>query len=200
MRVSAFGTAVLLVGCGGGGDKDVSASSSTSAAVATTTANPSSTVASVATPAQSTATTGGRSAVPTTTLPPLADTDITEGLIPEHTTDYDFANLAINGVAYVNALKLYAPRTPGKIEINASRNRNRFKGTLGIPDDEASGTSVQVDISLDAAPPALSTVVSFGEAKEIDLDVSGVLRVRITISVLSGDGTPYVAIGNPRFA
>jgi hypothetical protein len=199
MRVSAFGTALLLVGCGGGGDKKIEVSAPTTAAAVNTTAFAPTTVVAVATTAL---TTGTRSSVPTTTLLPRADTDITMDLIPEHNMTYyspSFKPLAMNGVSYVNALKMYSQKSPTKLEINASRSRSHFRGSLGIPDDESSASSHQVEISFDEAAPAYSTVVNFGETKEIDLDVTGVLRVRVTVSSMTSAGG-FVAIGNPRFA
>ena len=198
MRVSALGMALVLVGCGGGGDDDVDASAP-SAPGSTSGASP--TTVAVATTALSSPTTGGRSSVPTTLAFAPADKDITAELIPEHTmyNDPTFKPLAINGVSYVNALQMYSQKTPAKLEINAGRARSRFRGSLGISDSQSSSSAHLVEISFDNAAPAFSAVVGFGETKDIDLDVTNVLRIRITVSSTTAqDG--YVAIGNPRFA
>ncbi len=196
MRVSALGMALVLVGCGGGGDDDVDASAP-SAPGSTSGASP--TTVAVATTALSSPTTGVRSLVPTTIPAQLADTDLTEALIPEHSTSFDFEPTAIDGVSYVNALLLYAEQTPGKVEINAGRDRSRFRGSLGVPDSQPSSSSFLVEISLDNAAPVFSEVVNFGETKDIDLPVPGTLRIRVTVSSLTGR-SGYVGIGNPRFA
>lgn len=99
----------------------------------------------------------------------------------------------------MNALQMFSGTTPGKVEINASRARKRFLGTLGIPDDQKSSSSHMVEISIDNAAPILSVIVNFGETKVIDLDVTNALRIRITVSTKTREsGT--VAIGNPRFS
>ena len=132
MRVAVLGTALLLVGCGGGNDDDGEASAP-SAPGSTLGASP--TTVAVATTALSSPTTGVRSLVPTTIPARLADTDLTEALVFEHTTSYKFEPSAIDGVSYVNALWLYAEQTPGKVEIDAGRDRSRFRGSLGVPDN-----------------------------------------------------------------
>ena len=58
----------------------------------------------------------------------------------------------------------------------------------------------KVDISLDNGPPALSTIVNFGESKPIDIDVTNVLRIKITILQKNSDCCAVVGIGTPRFA
>ena len=198
LRASALASAVLLVACGGGDDKAVGAGDQ----VTTTTVASPTTVATTATPATTTTTasltTGNRSPVSTTIAPTTADAMVTDTLLVEKTNSADVRPLSIDGVGYVNALQMYSGPSPGKVEINAGRSRKRFLGTLGIPDDQRSTSSHQVEISLDNAAPALSVIVNFGESKPIDLDVTGVLRVRITVSSKTNtSGT--VAIGNPRF-
>lgn len=203
MRYAALATAVLIVGCGGGDNEDVASggsSTSTSSVVTTsTTVATVSTTTSSSTTVPATASTEARSPVSTTLPPSLADTTITQDDVPESTASNSFRPLAMNGVSYVNALSISSDRTPRKVEINAGRNKKRFRGVLGIPDDEGSSSSHQVEISFDNAAPALSVIVNFGEVKEIDLDVTNVLRIRITVSSRNDLYGSSVAIGNPRF-
>lgn len=202
LRASALASAVLLVACGGGDDEDVSAGQATTTTVAPVTTQataplgPSTSTAIVTT---TTLTSGTRSPVSTTIAPTAADTVVNRSLVFESTTSYDVTPSAINGTTYPNALLIYSDRNPDKIEIDAGRRRNRFLGTLGIPDKESSSAAHQVDISLDGAAPVFSTLIKFGESKPIDLDVTGILRIRITVSS-QGGGNGYVGIGNPRFA
>lgn len=195
LRAFALASAVFLVGCGGGDDKKVSAADQvTTTAAASSSTTLGTTLASTTT----SLTTGGRSLVSTTIAPTQADAMVTEALIVESTNSIDIRPLSVNGIGYVNALQMYSAPNPGKVEINAGRSRKTFLGTLGIPDDQKSTSSHQVEISLDNAAPVLSVIVNFGESKPIDLDVTGVLRIRITISSkTTSSGT--VAIGNPRF-
>lgn len=120
-------------------------------------------------------------------------------LIPESTANYDFGPTVINGVSYPNALRITAQQSPQRLEIDAGRSRARFRGVLGVPDDGKSSASFQVDISLDNGPSIMSVVVNFGETKDIDLDVTNALRIKITVLSKTSD-YGRVAIGNPRFA
>lgn len=184
----------LVAGCGGG---------STAAVTTTLPPAPISTVftsssdQTTSTTSRSTLATGG-SLVPTTLPPPVADLAIDRSLIPEATAGYEFSATTINGVGFPTALRISSSSSPLKVEIDAGRSRKRFLGTLGIPDDQKSSSSHQVDISLDNGPSILSVVINFGEVKAIDLDATNVLRIRLTVvSKTTTSGT--VAIGNPRF-
>ena len=198
IRTSGLGMALLLVGCGTSTEKVGGSTVPTSTGPPITTSTTLQAAAST-TMIQGSATTGGRSTIPTTTAQSPADMDIGDTLIPEHTGSHSFRPTDINGISYSNALQMYSERRPTKVEINASRARKAFRGSLGIPDSESSSSSHQVEISLDNAAPAFSAVVNLGETKDVDLDVTGVLRVRITVSSLTST-SGYVAIGNPRFA
>lgn len=201
LRVCALASAVVMVGCGGGDDKVVNvAAQATTTTVAPTTTEPVTTrVTSTSSTTSTSLTSGGRSPVSTTIPATPADAMVTNALIVERTGSADIRPLSIDGVGYVNALQIYSDSTPDKVEINASRARKRFLGTLGIPDDQRSTSSHMVEISLDNAAPVFSVIVNFGETKAIDLDVTNVLRIRITVSSKTREsGT--VAIGNPRFS
>lgn len=181
-----------VVACGSNETDGASARSST-----TLSANPAANTSS-APPGSTTPPT--RVPISTTLPPAIADSEIGQTLVPESTTSYDFQQETINGVAFPNALRIYSTTSPKKVEINAGRSRKRFLGSLGIPDDAKSTSVHQVEISLDNGPPVFSTVLNFGETKTIDLDVTNVLRVRITVvSKESSSSGGYLAIGNPRF-
>ncbi|MEA2593520.1 MAG: hypothetical protein QOD62_3351 [Actinomycetota bacterium] len=138
-----------------------------------------------------------RELVPSTPTPGAADTPVTSLLIPESTANYDFGPTTINGVDYAQSLKISPGNASVNVQINAGRSKHRFVGSLGIPDNQSSGASYQVDISLDNAAPIYSTVVNFGETKNIDLTVTNALRIKITVLWKAGvAGT--VAIGNPK--
>jgi len=198
LRTAAVAATVLAAGCGGGGE---AADTNTSVSPASSN-QPTTTTSATSEPSTSTSdagVTGTRSSISTTSTAQTADTEITREFVAESTTSYEVGPTSVNGVSYVTALQINSGRTPQKLEINAGRNRNRFLGTLGIPDDQRSSSSHQVEISLDNAAPVLSVLVNFGEAKPIDIDVTKVLRVRITVTSKTSDsGT--IAIGDPRFA
>jgi len=200
LRACALASAVVMVGCGGGDDNDVDVAAQATTTVAPPTTEPVTTRATSASPSTSTSLVSGARTPVSTTIPATpAEAMVTNALIVERTSTADIRPLSIDGVGYVNALQMYSDSTPDKVEINASRARKRFLGTLGIPDDQRSTSSHMVEISLDGAAPVYSVIVNFGETKAIDLDVTEILRIRITVSSKTREsGT--VAIGNPRFA
>jgi len=190
---------LVLSGCGD--DPTPTAATDQQTTTVVTSAPSPATALTTTLPLTPSTTAGARSLVPTTALPSVADARIGKSLIPEATTGYEVEPTTINGVQYANALRIGSQRTAVKVEINASRSRQRFLGTLGIPDDQKSSTSIQVEISLDNAPAAFSTVVNFGETKKIDLDVTNALRVKVTVLTKTGESSsPVIAIGDPRFA
>jgi hypothetical protein len=140
--------------------------------------------------------------VPTSNPLTLAQTAIDDRvLVPQSDgVGFRFGQSTINGVSYTNALliRVNYPDYPGWVEINAGRSRHRFLGDLGVPDDQKSGSAYKVDVSFDNAAPIFSTDVRFGEKKRLDLNVTNVLRIRISISPIARS-RGYLAIGNPRF-
>lgn len=200
--VSTLAMCIGLVGCGGGdGNETASASDTTVATTPTTTsAAPATTVATTLTTGGGLTTTsvvtGARVGITTTVPPPAAATPIDRSLMPEGSAT--FQPLTMNGVAYPNAMRIFGMSRPAYVEINAGRSRQQFLGSLSIPDNERSSSVYQIDISLDGAAPVYSSVVAFGETKEIVLDITGVLRIRVTFSSQSGVNG-YFGIGNPRF-
>jgi len=182
----------LMAACGGGSTKATSATSPVTALTVTTTS-------SVPTTEGSTTSVVGRSPVPTTGKASAADVEIDRTFVPEATASYEFSQTALNGTLYSNALVMTGGTSPQKVEINAGRNHAKFRGVLGVPDDGKSSSNFQVDISLDGAAPVFSALINFGETKDIDVDVSNILRIKITV-VSKGSSYGNVAIGNPRFA
>lgn len=138
--------------------------------------------------------------VPTPTRARDGSVALTREMIPEDTTGGGtrIDQVTMNGVDYPAALVLYGDRNVEKIEINAGRRYERFRGSLSIPDTEDSDSSYQVDISLDGGNPAYSALVRFGETKEVDLEIDNVLRIKVEL-VAVGEQGGYLGIGNPRF-
>jgi hypothetical protein len=189
--------ALLATGCGGGGTGSTASPTSVPAPSSQTTQTVGGTSTSSSTELSATSTTNGRIPVSTTLPPPGADTAIGPGLVPEATATYEFDKSVINGIEYSNALLMSSSTYQNvTVEINAGRSRTRFLGTLGVPDNQKSSSVHQIEISLDGAAPVLSTTIGFGETKAIDIDVTKVLRIRITVLKTSSSG--YLAIGDPR--
>jgi hypothetical protein len=204
--VGTFSTVaiVLLTAACGHGSSAVSSTpalSPTSSPSFTATSSPTDPSTPSATPSptatESLAPAPSRESVPSTPPPGAADTAVTSLLIPENTANYDFGQATINGVDYAQALKIYPRNSPLNVQIDAGRSKHRFVGSLGIPDNQSSTASYQVDISLDNAAPIYSAVVNFGETKNIDLNVTNALRIKITVLLKAGQ-SGEVAIGNPK--
>lgn len=125
---------------------------------------------------------------------------LTREMVPENTTSFgiEIDQVTMNGVDYPAAVLLVGDRNVAKIEINAGRRYERFRGSLSVPDDEDSDSAFQVDISLDGGDPTFSTLVKFGETKEIDLKIDQVLRIKIEFVAVGNDDGRF-GIGNPRF-
>ncbi len=137
----------------------------------------------------------------TTSVRPLADTQIGESLVPEESNvNVSFGPSRINGNSYTNAMVVSVSTYSGEkqFQIDAGRSHKRFLGDLGIPDDQPSGTAYKVDVSLDGGPSVLSADVRFGATTKLDIDVTGALRIKFVITD-TGSSSRYLAIGNPRF-
>jgi len=72
-------------------------------------------------------------------------------------------------------------------EVLLSRDFRRFRAGLGLLDESHSGCSVIVEVLGDGNTLLKETIV-LGENKPIDLDVTNVLRLRLTVTATSGDG------------
>lgn len=195
MIVIAVVCAWLPVACGGGGDTTDTAEAGDTAAGSSTTA--SSAVTTTGAPRSS----GGYGTVPTTTTVPNSPEAAVDNdrVVETSNTRTSIERTSINGTDYPNALVMnierYVAQQDWRVELDAGRDFRRFRGDLGIPDDQSSTAAYRVDIVLDNGAPALSVDVRFGETKTIDLDVTNVLRIRI---VVSPHTYGELAIGNPR--
>lgn len=140
------------------------------------------------------------SPVPTPSRARDGSVALTREMVPENTTSFgiEIDQVTMNGVDYPAAVLLVGDRNVAKIEINAGRRYERFRGSLSVPDDEDSDSAYQVDISLDGGDPTFSTLVKFGETKEIDLKIDQVLRIKIEFVAVGNDDGRF-GIGNPRF-
>lgn len=138
--------------------------------------------------------------VPTAPATQAGEIAIDRTLIPEDTAGSSLERATMNGITYPNVLTMQTGCRPAKVEINAGRVRHRFIAALGIPDNQSSASAVQVDISVDNAAPVLSTTIRFGELKDVDIDITGGLRVRVSVSSMAAScNTVIMGLGNPRF-
>lgn len=139
----------------------------------------------------------------TTTPPASAEVPVDGDTVAEtRNTRTTVEEASINGTTYPTALVMeplrYAADRDWRVELGAGRDYRRFRGDLGIPDDQSSSTAYRVDIVLDHGPPALSVEVRFGETKTIDLDITDVLRIRIVLMPGPSGSFGDIAVGNAR--
>lgn len=190
-------TMLLSAACGGDGDSSAEDDEKTT----TTSTSPSTTTS---TPTTTTSPGGSFGTASTSTTLAAADVAVDTRYVPEtYELEIESETATVNGTTYSNALVMsprqYRKEPNVRLEIDAGRDFKRFRGDLGIPDNQSSGTAHKVEISLDNAAPVVSTEVRFGETKALDLDITNVLRIRIVITPISG-WSNTLAIGNPRFS
>ncbi len=92
---------------------------------------------------------------------------------------------------------------PRTTQLDTGRTHSRFQADVGIPDDERSHYRYRVSVSKDNVPID-EFDIAFGEAREVDYDIVGVLRLQITMAPLFADGlgalsNRKLAFGNARF-
>ena len=91
------------------------------------------------------------------------------------------------------------PRVEGSADFNLSRDFRRLSGTLGYSDTSPSAGRVRVQFFGDGED-LFTQDIALGTTVPIDLDVSGVLRLRITANLLeySGSREHTVGLGEAR--
>ena len=120
----------------------------------------------------------------------LTDLEAIEGQPNAETVD-------INGSPYPNALSWSTSSSKQTTSYNLSRDFTRFKATVGLTDDSASDGTGTITIFEDQRELA-TKAVALGEQQELDLDVTGALRLTFVVEVSSNSGETYLALGSPR--
>jgi serine/threonine protein kinase len=101
---------------------------------------------------------------------------------------YDGENITIAGKSYLHAVgaAVDANTDTHGIEYNIAKGFRRFTATAGI-DDNAVDSSLKMQLEIFAdGRQIFSKPVSYGTPLPVDLDISGVLRLRIQWEALSG--------------
>jgi hypothetical protein len=98
-------------------------------------------------------------------------------------------SVEVNGVVYANSVILDPnPGYPASISYNLGRQWGKLDMTVGLSDDSAEHQSVQFQLVGDGNTIYTHTFV-LGQSQNVALNVTGVLRLDITATVLS---TSYV--------
>ncbi|MCK9905095.1 protein kinase [Frankia sp. Cpl3] len=123
----------------------------------------------------------------------LADLEAveTDGFVESSGGD-SAADAEVSGVAYPRSVLLWTgdedSRWPGRAraEFNLGRSRQRLQATIGLSDKSISSARYRVEIHGDGRL-LMSEQLSVGSAVPADIDVKGILRLRISIFHLGGD-------------
>lgn len=110
------------------------------------------------------------------------------------------SSVDLSGSTYRPALTLSVGGfdTDASVTFDLSRDHARFRAAIGIPDREADGVTANVAILLDGDEALYLPRIGVGEVHEVDLDVTGVLRLEIVVDELEGSNIRRVGIGHPR--
>lgn len=93
-----------------------------------------------------------------------------------------------NGKSYSHGLLVTPPRSGiGTIEYDFSRQYRKLSGELGLDDKSDSSTVGKVEIYGDGRQ-LLALDVPFGTTIPVDVDVTDVLRLKITVAKVDGQG------------
>jgi hypothetical protein len=106
------------------------------------------------------------------------------------------SGVKMNGVAYPNSLRSFAPFPPGStnsIDYNLNRACKTFRGVAGLDDSSQANGSTTIQISTDGAP-RYSGSFALTQSAPVTFDVTKVFR--ITVSAVPTNGN--AAVGTPQ--
>jgi hypothetical protein len=84
----------------------------------------------------------------------------------------------VNGLLFAHSLVMDVTFGPDTIEYNLGRHWQHLQATVGLRDDSATHAQVRLEAFGDERP-LYTHAFGLGESEQIDLDVSGVLRLRL---------------------
>ncbi len=82
--------------------------------------------------------------------------------------------------------RFYEPTNVARAEYDLGRHYRRFQAAVGLSDDAISSSVYQIEIYGDGRRMASQTV-RLGNSVPIDLDITGILRLRLSITRVEGD-------------
>jgi hypothetical protein len=138
------------------------------------------------------------------TLLALADPANASFVAASHQVDTK-DNISINGRIYpwgfvgvvcgANSIKSPCPSSAlPRVAINLGRAYAHFKARIGATDQSSSGTTADVSLIADGKP-VFHKAVSLGTSEDVNLPVSGVLRLELQVT--SQHANMAVAVGGP---
>jgi NPCBM/NEW2 domain-containing protein len=111
--------------------------------------------------------------------------------------NFDFGVATVNGQTYAHSLSDPDVYEKSRIEYDLGRHYDRFRSIVGVVDDSETTTRLQFDVYLDDRP-VFSQRVKFGSIAQVDLSVSGGLRLRLEITNIPGGTRPTGVYGDAR--
>ena len=100
-----------------------------------------------------------------------------------------------NGKSYPHGLLVTPGSTGGSLEYDFSRQYRQLTGELGFDDKASSDATAQIEIYGDGRQLTEQNI-TFGTTTPVQVDVTDVLRIRISVSVTDGKGS--VVLGDFR--
>lgn len=99
----------------------------------------------------------------------------------------------VNGTRLAHSLLMDLTFGPDEVEYNLSRDWQHLQATVGLRDDAASNAQVRMEAFGDQRP-LYSHVFALGESEQINLDVPGVLRLRLVATLTSNPNDQATAV------
>ncbi len=90
---------------------------------------------------------------------------------------------SVSGVAYAHPVGLGAASGGATVEYDLGRHYRRMQATIGLQDDSSSTDSVKIEIFGDGRV-LFSQDMTIGQVAPLDIDVTGVLRLRLVATTL----------------
>lgn len=114
--------------------------------------------------------------------------------VAQQANEYTTGTASTNGEPYTHAVTIGASRyaQTASAEYDLSRDYRRLVGLIGLGDRAVSGTAYKVEIYGDGRQ-LFSEDVVLGQTKPVDLDISDVLRLEVTATRVSGQGSVVLA-------
>lgn len=116
--------------------------------------------------------------------------------VEENAGEYAVGTGSTNGEPYTHSVTVGAYGGFGSktatVAYDLSRDYRRLVGQVGLEDRSVSGTRYKVEIYGDGRN-LFTEQVALGEAKPVDLDVTEVLRLTVSATLVEGDGSVVLA-------
>ena len=94
------------------------------------------------------------------------------------------APATVSGIPYAHSVQLGASSSGESVEYDLGRHYRRLQATIGLRDDSGSSDQVKIEVFGDGRS-LFSQVMAIGQAAPLDVDVTGVLRLKLSATRVS---------------